>query len=195
MYYKLIFQPKIAVACLFFCSALKADAANAIDQPITFNLLFRIEFLLDHPPQKVWPYIIDRQSWITGFSSETVEGEPGHKGEVIKIIVPSDTIIADEYFAEVVKVIDQRQVIVKYLPSRAKTNAAYSLSGYDVYDLEVVGGKTRVTFQTFQEYRTADMNEMAFRLIMESASEVAKRRWREVYIPALTALLQQDIAK
>ena len=170
----------------------KAEDAQISDQVATFYQLIRIEFVLDYPAKKVWPYIIDRQSWITIFPSKTVAGSPGEEGEVVRVQVVSENAIVGEYFAKTLRVIPGRQLVIKWLPPKMSPDGIDTLRGYDVYDLEEIDGKTKVIFQTFQEHTSRQWSEEDFHLIMKAGGELGHKRWREDYIPALRILLQRD---
>ena len=175
------------------CTPIKADGDSTVRRLSTFDQLIRVEFILDYPAKVVWPYIVDRRAWIKTFPIKTVAGLRGKEGEIIRISVMSGEKTVEEYFSKTVKVIPNKQVILKYLPQLKKAGAVYTLRGYDVYELQELNGKTHVIFQTFQEYSASQIPEEDLRSSMESAGELGKKMWLEDYIPELEKLLQKSI--
>jgi len=160
-------------------------------EAVTFDLLARIEFIVGHPVEKVWPHILNREPWIKAFPLETISGVRGQEGERFKISILTNGNFFGEVFAETVRVIPNRQFIMKYLPFESPLGVIETIQGYDAYDLEDVNGKTRVTFQTFQEYGTTQMSEASFRKHGRKTLAEVEKKWHEEYIPNLKILLQQ----
>jgi len=183
----------VFVLSLIGCTPKKVGGDSTVRRLSTFDQLIRVEFILDYPVKLVWPHIVDRRAWIKTFQIETVAGVRGEEGEVIRISVMSGKEVVDEYFSKTVKVIPNKQVIMKYLPHLKHIGAIYILRGYDVYELQEINGKTHVTFQTFQEYSASQIPEEDLRSSMESAAELGKKMWFEGYIPELKKLLQKSI--
>ena len=183
----------IILESLLGCTLLADERKQSANMPVTFDLLIRVEFSLNYPAEVIWPHIIDTQAWLKTFPIETVAGKRGEEGEVIRISVNSGNGAVDSYYSKTVKIVPKKLLIVKYLPWRNQIASTDNLRGYDVYELREINGKTRVIFQTFQEYSSGKRSEEEFQSLMKSAGHLAEKRWYEIYIPALKNVLNRDI--
>lgn len=193
MYRSLTFRAKLAlILCYLHCPLLMADADNTVSQRVEFDLLIRIEFILDYSMKVVWPHLLDTRAWITEFPIKVIDGERGEEGEIIQIAIMSEEEVIDKYFAKRIKVIPNHQIIWKYLPHMKPASAMFTLNGYDVYELREINGKTHVSFQTFQEYSTSQISEEELSSLMETSANLGKKMWLESYIPKLKELLEKE---
>src|SRR5262249_2570734 len=106
-----------------------------------------------------------------------------------KISILEQGKVTGECLAQRARVLPGRQLVMKYLPLAKPLGDMESLQGYDVYDVEAVGGKTRMTFQTFQQYGTTRMTQEKFREYGKEMEGDGEKQWQEKFIPALKALL------
>jgi len=158
-----------------------------------YDWLPRIEFTLDHPVAAVWPQILRWERWIEGaqYSPQTVGGKRGVVGETIKITqrVMGDEVGTD-FYTEVVKIIENKQFMMKILPLKQPMGPIEAIAGYEVFDLHEHDGGTVVVYQTIAQLETSKLDHAAFQEYGRREIEAGEKLWPQEFIPRLKALIE-----
>ena len=168
-------------------------------QRVKVDLLAHVETALDHPLEKVWPYILHWNLWVDekDYVEHHVAGSHDTEGEVKRITHFDETGRMDSsFFVTVIKIEPHKQLVYKILsPSYvydAVTGASTEvpLTGYEVFDLrEEKRDQTIVTLDIFAESCPAGISKDQVHGIAKDYRINTDKNWHGNYFPKLNKLL------
>jgi uncharacterized protein YndB with AHSA1/START domain len=169
-------------------------------QDVAVDLVLRLETVLDHPVEKVWPYILHWNLWVDNkdFISHRVAGKSDTEGEVIGVNHFDDTGRMDSsFFIKVLKIVPNKLLIYKILSPESSYDAETGSitevpqTGYEVFSVCAKGGTTMITLDVLAELRLADTAADQARGIAEKYQVETERNWYQKYFPKLKQLLSR----
>lgn len=153
----------------------------------------RIDFLLDHPVTKVWPYLLRWDTWISNYTCEHLSGEPDKSGEIKRITSFNDNGEAQGSFhVEVVRVEPEQRLVYRLIPFDEPVFGVEEISGYEIYNVYDLDGKTLVTYETVARMATTLSSQDELSARWGPAHEQTVRTWLDTYVPDLRRLLEAD---
>ena len=117
-----------------------------------------VETLIDRPVGEVWKQLLDLSSWVTTHVVEVIAGSHDAVGAVVRITPKglddpnSPFPKPHHHYGRLIKLVPERQHVMKAYEA---PGGSYGLriSAFEDYRLIPVGGKTKVTFDGYIEYR------------------------------------------
>ena len=167
-------------------------------QDTEVDLVLRLETALDHPAEKVWPYILHWNLWVDNrdFISHRVAGKSDTEGEVIGVNHFDEAGRMDSsFFIKVLKIVPNKLLIYKILSPEhsydAETGKATEVpqTGYEVFSLREKDGTTMITLDVLAELRLAGTTADQARGIAEKYQVETEKNWYQKYFPKLKQLL------
>lgn len=114
-----------------------------------FELVMREEIMVDALPQAVWPYMLNRKSWMS-FDLETLSGKRGEEGELILVSQQDNEKVPAQYLLKTVKVVQQQQVVSKVFPVEGD-----DFIGFSDFSLVRVNGGSKLILSFYMEIKMA----------------------------------------
>lgn len=115
-------------------------AAFAATPTVTTDLVMHNEIVIEASPAKVWPLVVEPNSWKKGAKLISVGGPAGQPGERFKAVMSDGQIV---FYAENVDVVPPRRRTVRLNTVEGK------LIGYAVWQLTPQGTETRVQYDVY----------------------------------------------
>jgi uncharacterized protein YndB with AHSA1/START domain len=166
----------------------------------TVDLVLRLERALEHPVEKVWPYLLHWNLWVDNkeFIPHRVAGQLDTEGEVIAVNhFDAEGRMDSMFFIKVVKIIPNKQLIYKILsPEHSfdpKTGVATHTpqSGYEVFNVYHSGGKTVVALDVLAELKIAGIGPEEALGVATKYRDDTEKNWNHNYFPRLEKLLAE----
>lgn len=120
-------------------------AASAATPTVTTDLVMHNEIVIKASPAKLWPLVVELNSWKQGAKLVSMGGPAGQQGERFKAVMGDDQIV---FYVENVEVEPQRRRTVRLNTVEGK------LIGYAIWQLIPKG--TETSFQ-YDVYSTVDL--------------------------------------
>jgi hypothetical protein len=150
----------------------------------------RIDFVVDHPPAVVWPFILRTELWITTHRFEYLSGEPGAVGAIRRLTTSTGTSLT-----ETVNVVPERRIVHRLLPLERPLGATTAMSGYLIYNLHDLGGRTLVSYETVARAESSLVGQDELSASFEQAYTSGLEAWTATYVPNLKRLLAAAAAE
>jgi hypothetical protein len=144
----------------------------------------RIDFVLDHPVDVVWPFILRTEEWIGSHRFEYLSGGPGEVGAVRRLTTSEGSSLT-----ETVSVVPPRRIVHRLLSLEQPLGATTAMSGYLIYNLHDLGERTLVSYETVARAESTLVGQEELAALFGEAYAAGLRAWHDHYIPALTALI------
>jgi hypothetical protein len=159
------------------------------DNISTADWLPRIDFLLDFSAEDVWPLVIHWEKWIRTYHCENVSGRADEVGEIKKISkLDPEGKSTRHFFVEVVRLAPKERLVYRILlPEESDLEAA---SGYEIFNLFDLGGRTLVSYETVAQLVTSKVDQGALDARVHRDHAAAQNDWANKYIPELQRLLR-----
>jgi hypothetical protein len=160
-----------------------------------FDSLPHIDFVLDHPVSKVWPYLLHWEEWIVDYKCEHVSGPVDAVGEKKRITYPLDQTgsSAAHYFVELVRLESERRLAYRLLPlpdEGGQPDGIDSQRGHVIFNVyRLSDEQTLVTYQTVAELESLTLGQSEFAALHGEEEASAPSRWLGEYVPVLQRLL------
>jgi hypothetical protein len=159
----------------------------------TADWLPHVEFMVDHPPEVVWPLIVHWERWIKDYRLEHLSGERDQVGERKRIsLLDQNGVVAGFFSVEVVRLTPAKQLAYRILPLEQPAFGYDAVRGYEIFRLYDLHGKTLVTYQTVAQVESSHMQQADFDVHVRQSLDSGSRAWPEKYIPELRRLLQAE---
>ncbi len=151
----------------------------------------RIDFLLDHPVQKVWPYILRSDKWIKTYRFEHLSGQHNAPGEIKRLSqLGDDGDVQGAFLVETVRVIPEKRLVYRLLPLDEPFRTTEKINGYEIFNLYELDERTLVTYETVARVETTLVSQEEFGSQWLSADGNTMSSWFETYIPELQRQLE-----
>jgi uncharacterized protein YndB with AHSA1/START domain len=176
--------------------SLGAPQSAATSTPV--DLILRLESAFDHPIEKVWPYILHWHLWVDEkeYLQHRVAGKPDHEGEIKRVShFDSTGRLESSFHMKIIRIVPGKQLIYKILsPDHAfdaETGACVRTpqSGYEVFGVARVDGKTLVSLDVLAEIQMTGISEESARSFEAKYKEDTEKNWYGKYFPCLRRLL------
>ena len=171
-------------------NAEKTSSTVRADDVVRADWLPRMDFVVDGPPARVWPLVLNWNSWIQDRRSEHFSGEPDTVGAIRKISkLDEDGNSGSPSFTQLVRVEPNRRLVSRILPPDGAPEGE-GLWGYTIFNLHDLGEKTLVCYETVAEMRSSTLSAVDVEeSVGEKSHRETERIWAEKYIPQLRKLL------
>jgi len=153
----------------------------------------RIDFMLDHPAEAVWPFLVHWYRWIKNYRCEHVSGPVDAVGEMKRISKLDDAGKVTEHFhIEIVRLIPRERLAYRIL-----SQADYSLGsishiyGYEIFNVHPLKERTLVSYETVAGMESSQLSQTEFQKAADDDLTTGLRCWQEQYIPELRRLLSK----
>lgn len=157
-----------------------------------FDWLPRMDFILDHAAEDVWPLIVHWEKWIRDYRSEHVSGKQDTIGEIKKISkLAEDGKVQGYFFVEVVRLIPGKRLVYRILPLEKPAFEVESIRGYEIFNLYEINEKTFVTYETVAQLETSLLDKEDFNSQWRQAERAGMDAWSQRYVPELKKLLKK----
>lgn len=169
------------------------NSQASVAKPTIIDWLPRIDFIIDHPAEDVWPLVVHWERWIEDYRSEHVSGERDAVGEIKKISkLGEDGKVTGYFFNEIVRLIPKERLVYRVLPLEEPAFGLERIRGYEMFNVYEMNGKTLVTYQTVAQLETSLMSQEELNAAFgQQANANAVRMWSETYVPKLRKLLEK----
>src|SRR5258707_3907891 len=110
---------------------------NANNRVALANWLPRIDFILEHPIEQVWPIILDWKAWMNDFRIEHVSGPTDQVGEIDRMsyVDKSGKTTDGGFLLELVEISPEMRLVYRLLPLKESYGLVDSMHGYEVFNL------------------------------------------------------------
>lgn len=122
-----------------------ASAEEGMPPRAAQELYTHTEILIDAPPARVWPYVLDTSAWKTGGTRRYISGKRGSVGEIVASIPRGQQQPA--YFIETVELMQNKRRTIKLFALGERG----PLLGYASWELREEEGKTRLFYHVYSE--------------------------------------------
>jgi uncharacterized protein YndB with AHSA1/START domain len=162
-----------------------------------FDWLPRIDFIIEHPAEAIWPFVVHWDQWIGNYRCEHVAGPVDAAGELKRVSRLDDGGKVAEYFhIEVVAVTPKERLAYRILPEEDfSLGPIEGIQGYEIFNVHPLGERTLVSYETVAEMTTSQVSQAAFDESLRGDLKTGLRSWVESYIPELKRLLQRTKAR
>ena len=109
------------------------------------------ETFIDHPVEKVWPHVLDIAKWMDAHDLETVSGEPGKFGHLVKVMphgIGDETPLPHYHLYALAKIIPLKLIALEVFPEKNGSYGGHDKkTSIDTILLSDIGGnRTKVAF-------------------------------------------------
>jgi hypothetical protein len=136
----------------------------SFEDPSILNGQYEVEIMIDRPVEQVWKQYIDQKSWVTSHGIETVSGKPGTLGAVMKASFKGAPGFAmplpHHHYVQFIKIVPEQQFLCKTYSEKGGSYGYESMKAFDDARVYAIGDRTRVTFDLFIEYKSAEIAKL-----------------------------------
>jgi uncharacterized protein YndB with AHSA1/START domain len=153
-----------------------------------------IDFVLDHPVEKVWPFIVDWDAWMPDKVCEHVSGPVDAAGEIQSVVTLADGEPVSTIHAEVVRFEPERRIVSRILPIRdpAGLGGIEAARGHMIFNVfPLPGDRTLVAYETVSEMESGSLGQDEFASRFAQAELAGAEHWLTDYVPELKRLLAE----
>jgi len=153
-----------------------------------------IDFVLEHPVEKVWPHIVDWDKWMPDKVCEHVSGPTDAAGEVKSVATLHDGEVVSTIYAEIVRFEPERRIAYRLLPLRETTGLAGidEARGHMIFNVyPLPANRTLLAYETVAEMESATLGQDEFTSEFAEAEVVGNTHWLDDYVPELKRLLAE----
>jgi hypothetical protein len=134
--------------------------------------------VIRHPPDVVWPHLLNQAAWMKDFTIRTVAGERNREGEIKKVTAPEPQQMPPDshpfFFKTLLLVPFHRFVYKAYTENRSGN---YGFTGVEVLSLIALGTDTAVTFEAYLEFQSWTMMPGELADFVSQVREGGKAIW------------------
>jgi uncharacterized protein YndB with AHSA1/START domain len=153
----------------------------------------RIDFMLEHPVESVWPLLVHWEKWIDPYRCEHVSGPVDAVGEMKRVSQVDAAGKVLEYFhIEIVRLVPKERLAYRILSHGDYQLGPIShIHGYEIFNVHPLKERTLVTYETVAGLESNQITQAEFDKATEGDLTTGLRRWQEEYIPKLRGLLSK----
>ncbi len=153
-----------------------------------YNFVTHYRIQIEVPPSRVWPVLLDLESWMYEFEHASVSGTPGTAGHVSRLYEGQD------FLTQVTGVVPQKMLSIANLPLTFKGEHG---TGVGVFTLHENGNGTEVSLSMSRRYTAAGEGFSELRAIRQSPEFQARTRemWQERFLERLRVLAEDEDAR
>lgn len=180
---------------------MRYGATQETKRPVTVDLVSRVETTVDHPVEKVWPYILHWNSFVDEkeFLPHRVAGANDSVGEIKGVSHFDKTGRMESFFfLKTILIVPNKQLVLKVLSPEYAYDGETGLStevpqtGYEVFSTRENDGRTAVSLDVFVEMMPPGVTEDQAQSIAEQYRIETEEKWYQKYFPKLKQLLAQS---
>lgn len=143
---------------------------------IFVDMVTSVTAVIRHPPQEVWPWLLDQAAWMLELKIETVAGERGCEGELKRVCaVPGEPEFPHFYFKTLLLAPPRRFVYKAFSETRS---GSWSFTGVEILSLTALGGDSAVSFEAYLEVQSATMPIEELEGFVEEAKRDGAAMWQ-----------------
>ncbi|HZQ63896.1 MAG TPA: hypothetical protein VFA66_01555 [Gaiellaceae bacterium] len=153
-----------------------------------------IDFELDAPVSKVWPHLLDWDTWMPDKVCKHVTGPEKAVGAVESIETLSEGEVISTIYGEIVRLEPERRIAYRLLPARETAGLANidSARGHMIWNLyPLPGDRTLLAYETVAEMESSSLGQEEFTAQFAAAEVTGRNHWLEDYVPELKRLLAE----
>lgn len=153
-----------------------------------------IDFVLEHPVEKVWPHIVDWDKWMPDKSCEHVSGPKDGVGEIKSILTFDDGNVVESIQAEIVRLEQERRVAYRLLPlgEDAGLGGVDSARGHMIFNTySLPGDRTLLAYESVIEMESRSVGQDEFNSQFAGEESAGHAHWLDSYVPELKRLLAE----
>lgn len=159
--------------------------------------VLHVETVLDHPVEKVWPYLVYWEPWIAGYVIGSGSGKVDQEGETFDVRHFDEAGRIDESFTmKVIRFAPYQQFVLE----RVSPHTSYDkdgdptvlrFTGYDINGIFDVGGKSLITTDVIGDKWHPGITPEEAEAMAAEFTKGAVEAWEGKYFPALRKLLAE----
>jgi uncharacterized protein YndB with AHSA1/START domain len=155
----------------------------------------RVDFVLDHPVEAVWPYLFDWNEWMMDKRLEHVSGPKDAPGEQLRVATVKDGKEVNSFLTEIVRVEPEKRVVYRLL---LRPDGTFGLADVDrarghmifnLYPLD--GNRTLLSFESVAEMESSTLGQEEMTAQFDAVEAAGAPHWLEHYVPELERLLKE----
>ncbi len=153
-----------------------------------------IDFVLEHPIEKVWPHIIDWDKWMPDKACEHVSGPDDAVGEIKSVLTFEDGKVVESIQAEIVRLEPQRRVAYRLLPLTEDSGLAAvdSARGHMIFNIyPLPGDRTLLAYESVIEMESRSVGQDEFDSQFAAEESAGNAHWLDRYVPQLKRMLAE----
>jgi uncharacterized protein YndB with AHSA1/START domain len=153
-----------------------------------------IDFVLEHPVEKVWPHLVDWDKWMPDKVCEHVSGPTDAAGEVKSIVTLQDGEPISTIYGEIVRFEPDRRIVYRILPVReaAGLGGIDGARGHMIFNIYALpGDRTLLAYETVAEMESTSLAQDEFTSQFAEGEVTGNKHWLADYLPELKRLLAE----
>jgi hypothetical protein len=146
--------------------------------PVLADMVSCASAVIRHPPDLVWPHLLNQAAWMKDFRVRTVAGERNREGEIKKLTVPEPQEMppdAHPFFFKTLLLMPFHRFVYKAYTENRSGN--YGFTGVEVLSLNGLGRDTAVTFEVYLEFQSWTMTLQELAAFANKVKEDGRGIW------------------
>ena len=174
----------ITVASITMSWSATAQGIKILDQR-PYESYYKIhETTINHPLEKVWPHVLNIGGWMINHEMETISGEPGQEGHLVKVMphgIGDEVPLPHYHLYGITKIIPYKYIALEIFNEEGGSYGVNKKGmSFDSILLNEVNGKTKITFlitgMSFE--KTADQKKSQTPEEIKKAAEQFDKRFK-----------------
>ena len=179
--------PRIATLILLlilgFPHPLWASTLTVEPDEKTYHFVSHYRVVIDATATTVWKHLVNLGSWMYEFEMDSVSGDPGKEGEVLRLYATQD------FYVQITRTVPNELLVIVNLPS---TFRGESSTGVGVISLHEVSGHTTVDLTMIRRYtwQGDGINPMKRTRESQVFVESTRAMWQDRFLEKLRSLAE-----
>lgn len=147
------------------------------------DVYFFEETTIDQPAEKVWPHLLNIKGWLNDYATETISGEGGKVGLLVKVMPPGigdEVPLPHNHLYRLATAIPNKLITLKVF---SEEGGSYGMdyTNIDNMLLTEIGGKTKISFIGGMEIRSHGMAEKEIQEYIKNIEESVPVRFEKFW--------------
>jgi hypothetical protein len=153
-----------------------------------------IDFVLDHPVDRVWPHVVDWDKWMPDKVCDHISGPTDAAGEIKSVVTIDDGKVVETIQAEIVRFEPQRRLAYRLLPLSEDSglDGVISARGHMIFNIYAVpGDRTLLAYESVIEMESLSIEQDEFSSQFAEEELAGHAHWLDKYVPELKRMLAE----